>query len=346
VPAFSVIIPCCNERDHIAPLVRSILGQQLPYGELELIVADGMSDDGTREILNQLARMEPRIKVVDNPRRIVSTGLNAALALARGDVILRMDAHTDYAPDYVAECYAALIQSGADNVGGPWIAKGETLRERAIAAVFQSRFGTGGARGHDPNYTGPVDTVYLGCWRRSTFQRFGMFDEELVRNQDDEFNLRLLRGGGKIWQSARIRSWYRPRPSLRALFRQYMQYGYWKVRVIQKHRIPASWRHLAPGLFLLAAVILAFATPWSSIAAAALSILASLYAIANTTAAFLTAAHWGWKLLPILPVTFTCYHIAYGYGFLRGILDFVMLGYGPSRGYSELTRAAATRIPR
>src|SRR5262249_53760198 len=157
----------------------------------------------------------------------------AAIRAAQGSIIIRMDVHTEYASDYIRQCLAVLQETGADNVGGPWVAKGNGLVSSAIAAAFQSPFAVGGARGHDFHYEGAIDTVYLGCWPREVFDRIGLFDEEFVRNQDDEFNLRLARAGGKIWQSPRIKSWYRPRGSLKALWRQYVQYGYWKVRVIQ-----------------------------------------------------------------------------------------------------------------
>jgi hypothetical protein len=166
-----------------------------------------------------------------------------------------------------------------------------------------------------------------------------MFDEELIRNQDDEFNLRLTSAGGKIWQSPRIRSWYRPRPSLRALFRQYMQYGYWKVRVIQKHKIAASWRHLAPGIFVLVFFVLSLAAPWSSLATWGWTILVGSYATCNVAASLLTAARHGWKLFPSLPLVFACYHFAYGYGFLHGILDFIILRRKPSVQFTQLTRS-------
>ena len=145
---------------------------------------------------------------------------------------------------------ASASGNGADNVGGPWIARGKGRVGKAIAAAFNPRFACGGARGHDPNYSGPVDTVYLGCWHREIFDRIGFFDEELVRNQDDEFNLRIVRSGGKVWQSVKIKSCYYPRESLRHLFAQYMQYGYWKARILQKHRLPASFRHLIPRAFV------------------------------------------------------------------------------------------------
>ena len=158
-----------------------------------------------------------------------------------------MDVHTKYAPDYVRQCVATLEETGADNVGGPWVAEGQGLIGQAIAAAFQSPFSVGGALGHNPCYEGELDTVYLGCWRRGVFDRIGFFDEQLVRSEDDELNLRLTRACGKIWQSPRIKSWYTPRDSLKYLFRQCVQDGYWKVRVIQKHTLPASIRHLVPG---------------------------------------------------------------------------------------------------
>src|SRR5262244_2676614 len=263
MPTVSLIVPCRNEKHYIEPCIRALLAQTLPAGSFEIIVADGLSDDGTREILARLAAAYACLHLVDNPGRIVATGLNAAIRAARSRIIVRIDVHTQYAPDYVRQCLAVLHETGADNVGGPWVAQGTGYIGRAVAAAFQSPFAVGGARGHNPHYTGPVDTVYLGCWPREVFDRIGFFDEELVRDQDDEFNLRLTRAGGKIWQSPRIKSWYHPRESLGSLFQQQIQYGYWKVRVIQKHKIPASIRHLVPGCFVLSLIFLALASPWS-----------------------------------------------------------------------------------
>ena len=247
----SIISPCRNERDYIAGFVESLLAQELPpHYELEVLIADGMSDDGTREILDALAKRHPLLSVVSNPGRIVSTGLNAAIRAASGDLIVRMDAHTTYARDYVRACVETLERTGADNVGGPWQAAGESELQKAIALVSHSPFASGGGRSHALDYEGQVDTVYLGCWRKEIFDRVGLFDEELVRNQDDELNLRIVRVGGTVWQSPAIQSCYSPRSSLPKLFSQYMQYGYWKVRVIQKHTLPASIRHLVPGAFV------------------------------------------------------------------------------------------------
>jgi succinoglycan biosynthesis protein ExoA len=340
-PAVSVVVPCRNEREYIGPCIRTMLSQEAPEGGFELIVVDGMSDDGTREIVQRCADGLALVRVLDNPGRIVSTGLNRAIAAARGSIIIRADAHTEYAADYIRQCVAVLHESGADNVGGPWVAVGTGYIGGAVAAVFHSSFGSGGARAHDPTYEGPVDTVYLGCWRRDVFDRIGFFDEELVRNQDDEFNLRLKRAGGTVWQSPLIRSRYSPRGSLHRLFQQYAQYGYWKVRVIQKHRLPAAWRHLVPALFVLTTLALIGLFPVSSLARWGLAMVSGFYLACTSAASLITARRTRWNLLPVLPFVFGCFHIGYGYGFLRGLLDFIILRRAPAEQMATVSRSDA-----
>jgi glycosyltransferase involved in cell wall biosynthesis len=334
-----VIVPCYNEHRHIESAIRSILAQKPPAGGFEIIVADGISGDGTREILSDIARGEPRLTVIDNPGRIVSTALNEGIRHARGKIIIRMDSHTTYADDYIQRCVEVLQQTNADNVGGAWVATGSGLMGEAIAAAFQSPYAVGGAKGHDPNCEGHVDTVYLGCWPREVFQRFGLFDEELVRNQDDEFNLRIRRGGGRIWQSRKIRSWYHPRKTLNELFSQYLQYGYWKVRVLQKHRVPASMRHLIPGLFVFAVILLPMLSILVPSAIWLWSALLATYLCCNVLAAVVTARRHETRLRFVLPVVFACFHVAYGLGFLRGFFDFVLMRRKPANAYTRLTRS-------
>src|SRR5881397_4257322 len=270
-PLVSIVLPCRNEQGYIQACLQSALHQDPPEGGFEILVADGMSTDGTREYLRQTAKHHPQIRVLDNPGRIVSTGLNAAIRAARGEIIIRMDAHTIYGSDYVRQCLAVMNETGADNVGGPMRTTAVTFMERVIRAVFHSAFAVGGARSHLADYEGYVDTVTYGCWKKSVFEQIGYFDEELVRNQDDEHNLRLTRAGGKIYQSTRIRSWYHVRGSLTAVFRQYMQYGYWKVLVIRNHRYPASVRHVIPALFIfsLSLLLIAGLAWWPALWAAA-----------------------------------------------------------------------------
>jgi hypothetical protein len=188
-------------------------------------------------------------------------------------------------------------------------------------------------------YEGWLDTVTYGCWRREIFDRIGFFDEELVRNQDDEFNLRTVRAGGRIWQSPSIKSWYSPRGSLRALFAQYRQYGYWKVRVIQKHRLPASVRQLVPVVFVSAVGGLGMAAPFAPLAALGLAGVVGSYGIFLAAASVATARRAGWRYLPALPAVYACFHTSYGIGFLRGIVDFVLLRRSPGASFTALTRS-------
>jgi glycosyltransferase involved in cell wall biosynthesis len=325
--SISIVIPCRNEARSIAEVLDSILAQDLAGFDWEVLIADGMSDDGTREVLDRYTRREPRIRVIDNPRRAVPAGLNAAIRQARGEIVLRMDAHTSYAPDYVRRCVETLQETGAANVGGPARTRPRGYWGRAIAAAYHSPLACGGARFHDPDYEGWADTVPYGCWRKATLLDVGLFDESLVRNQDDELNLRLCRAGGRIWQSPAIVSWYQPRASLGRLFHQYFQYGFWKVAVIRKHRIPASWRHLVPAAFVLAVVLLPAVSLrlWGAMLAA--------YLLACLAAASMAARRHGWSLLPALPLAFFAYHFSYGSGFLAGLLS-----AGPHPLFTRVTR--------
>jgi len=333
----SLVVPCRNERDHIDAFCADALAQQLPGGwQLQLIVADGGSDDGTLERLQTLAQLEPRLTLVDNPQRIVSSGLNRAIAAAGGEVIVRMDVHTRYAADYVAQCVRALKRSGADNVGGPWRAEGREGWPGAIAAAFQSRWVAGGARSRSLAYEGEVDTVYLGCWPRATFERFGGFDETLVRNQDDEHNLRIVLGGGRIWQSPAIRSVYSPRDSLAALWRQWLQYGYWKPFVMKKHGQAAAWRHRVPGLFV-AALALAGLLALTGAGAAPLLALLGLYALVMACLSLAVASASSWALLWRLPLVVAAQQIGYGVGTLIGAWDAWRHGRGRD-SFARLTR--------
>lgn len=324
----SIVIACRNEIRHVREFLDSALSQDMEGISWEMIVADGMSDDGTRGVLEEYELREAQLRVISNAGMIVSTGLNAAIREARGEVIVRMDAHTVYATDYCRRCLEILERTGADNVGGPARTRAEGARAQAVAAAYHSSFSTGGARFHNVDYEGWVDTVPYGCWHKATLERIGMFDEALVRNQDDELNLRLTRAGGKIWQSPRIVSWYSPRPQLSSLFRQYFQYGFWKVAVIRKHRIPGSWRHVAPIAFVLGNLSLlggmavakaAGAEGWFVWAGALWLVMVAAYLAAILIASLITARRSRWANLPYLPAIFATYHFSYGLGFLLGL---------------------------
>jgi len=335
----SIIIPCRNEEKYIGKCPDSIIAQDYLNDKLEVLVVDGMSEDGTRGILETYMQEYPFVRLLDNPRKIVSTALNIGMKSAQGDIIVRMDVHTEYAPDYVTRCLQVLEQTGADNVGGAARTKADSYIQKAVSIAYKTSFGVGGAKFHNENFEGYVDTVTYGCWKKTTLEKIGLFDEELVRNQDDELNLRLIRSGCKIWQSPEIKSWYYPRSSIVALFKQYVQYGYWKVRVIQKHKIPASIRHIVPGTFVGLLAIMAALSPFSQLSLKILAGLLLFYGAANSGASFLACKEPSkWKYIPVMPIIFAAYHFGYGYGFLRGILDFVILKKQAGKTFTKLTR--------
>jgi succinoglycan biosynthesis protein ExoA len=339
----SVVIPCRNEAGHIRRFLDSLLAQEAPGIDLEVIIADGMSDDGTREILREYGLKHPHIRTLNNPEKTASTGLNTAIGCSHGEIIIRMDVHSEYAPDYIGRCVEVLEATGADNVGGPARTRAHGVTARAIAAAYHSPFSCGGARFHNPEFEGPVDTVPYGCWRRDCLERLGLFDETLLRNQDDELNLRLIRSGGVIWQSPAIISWYRPRASLPNLFRQYFQYGFWKVAVIRKHRLPASVRHLVPGAFVLANLALLFAaavSPYSRELLLLWALIAGLYGACCVAASLQAARRHGWSILPLLPVVFPVFHFSYGLGFVAGLSWHALARPGrvPGHLFSGLSR--------
>jgi succinoglycan biosynthesis protein ExoA len=336
----SVVAPCLNEAAHIEGFLRNVMEQSLMAGhEYEFLIADGGSEDGSLEIIERMSVLDPRIRLVHNCDRTASSGLNKAIRAARFDIVIRMDVHTEYAPDYIQRCVETLKRTGADNVGGPARTKARGYMQRAIRLAYHSWFSVGGALFHNVNHEGYVETVTYGCWKKKTLYEFELFDEEFARNEDDELNLRIIRGGGKIWQSRQIKSWYYPRDSIGLLFRQYLQYGYWKVRIIKKHRLPAAYRHLVPAVFILSLLTFGILAPFDTMFTWAFGLVSGSYSVANLGASFL-ACHKlaNVRLLPVMPIVFATYHFAYGWGFLMGLIDFIVLGRSARPPLMALTR--------
>jgi succinoglycan biosynthesis protein ExoA len=242
-PDVSIVVPCRNEGQHIVGLLDSIAKQDFD-GTIEVFVADGQSSDDTLAEIDKFHSSSFLLAVIPNPGLTVSKGLNLAISHATGTFVVRMDVHTTYDCSYVSQCVKALQQTGAGCVGGPWVANGQTQRGKQIATAFQSKLGGGLAMSRQVDFSGPVDTVYLGAWRRELLLEAGGFDENLIRNQDDELCLRIKKLGHQIFQSAGIVSSYTPRGSFRQLYRQYRQYGFWKVFVWRKHGGVGSPRHI------------------------------------------------------------------------------------------------------
>ncbi|HEY3312231.1 MAG TPA: glycosyltransferase family 2 protein [Anaerolineales bacterium] len=298
--------------------------QDYPPRYMEILVADGMSDDDTRKKILSLARSDHHALVVilDNPAKIVPTGMNIALRQARGEIIIRVDGHCMIDRDYVSKCVEHIQMDGVDGVGGPMESLGTTRIAKIIAIGMSSLFGVGNSVFR--TVTGKsmlVDTVPFPAYTRQIIDRAGGYDEELVRNQDDEYNYRIRELGGKILLAIDVRSKYFSRTSLAGLWGQYFQYGFWKVRVLQKHPLQMSSRQFVPPVFVLALLLsallalLPLSRPYASI-------VPFSYLIANLGAAFWIASRRRWASLPLLPIIFAILHLSYGLGFLVGMVKF------------------------
>lgn len=322
-PVISIICPVRNELEHIKQCLDSLLSQDFDKSKIEILIVDGMSEDGTRLIVKEYAENNQNIKLLDNPKKIVSSAMNIGIREAKGEIIARVDGHTFLEKDYLKNSVELLNKTKADNVGGLMRPVVTNYFSQCVALSTSTPFGVGNAAFHYSKKEQFVDTVYLGVYPKKVLEKIKLFDEELVRNQDDELNLRIIKNGGKILLSPRIKSYYHPRSSLSTLWRQYFQYGFWKVRVIQKHKTPASWRHLVPGAFvlsLLCSFILSFYMKFGHLLF--LGILIS-YFTSCLLISFYLSLKKGWKYFPLLPVVFAVLHFSYGIGFLRGLVKFL-----------------------
>lgn len=317
----SVVMAVRNEALHIGRALGSVLAQDYPRTRLEIVIADGMSDDTTREIVTKFSadNKSIRISLIDNPERIVATGLNAAIARSVGDYVIRLDGHTWLAEDYVRQCVELLAADRADNVGGRMRPIAGTPQGASIALATTSRFGMGGGRFHISTTEEYVDTVYLGAWRRETLDELGGFDESLARNQDDELNYRLRKTGGRILLSPDVVSWYACRESLGGLWRQYYEYGWWKVAVLQRHPRQMQPRQFAPPALVAALGLCAGLTPVSRQARQAAIALGGTYVGGAVAASVARGRGEAPAAVMRLPLTFATLHFAYGLGFLNAI---------------------------
>lgn len=323
LPFVTIIMPIRNEVAYITRSLRSVLAQCYPSDHLEIIVADGMSTDGSREIVRSLQAKYCNLLMIDNLRKIVPTGINAALVLANGEVIIRVDGHCEIARDYVRRCIEHLRNENVDAVGGPIMTVGETTIAKAIALAMASQFGVGGSAFRTVrNRSMLTDTIAFPAYRRTIIEQAGPFDEEFVRNQDDEYNYRLRRIGAKILLAADVHSRYYSRSSFQSLWRQYFWYGYWKVRVMQKHPHQMRPRQFVPPAFVAAIISAIVCSCFFPIGQALLKLIIGVYTLANLVASIATVRKGGWLYLLFLPFVFATLHLSYGLGFLCGFLKF------------------------
>jgi succinoglycan biosynthesis protein ExoA len=325
MPLVSIIIPCYNEQATIRLLLDAIACQTFSLSEMEVIIADGLSSDRTREVVAEFHQEHPGLSltVVYNPKRIIPSALNIALSVAKGNTIIRLDAHSIPQNDYVARCVKALEQGLGDNVGGVWQiqAGGPGWVSRSIAAAAAHPLGVGDARYRFTSQAGPVDTVPFGAFKRKLVERIGAFDETLLTNEDYEFNVRVRQHGGRVWLDPEIRSVYFARSSLRSLAQQYWRYGYWKARMLRRYPGTIRWRQALPPLFVVSLVGFLFLSLWFSFARLALAIEALLYLAALFVASLQIAFRQkDLSLLVGVPLAVITMHFSWASGFLWSLV--------------------------
>jgi len=325
LPKVSVIVPCYNEQFTIRLLLDALHQQTYPRAEMEVIVADGFSKDGTRDVIKTFQQEFPdfNVRVVDNSNRSIPSGLNRAIEVSRGEIILRLDAHSQPYPDYIANSVSAHGAGRGENVGGVWEIRpgAETWIAKSIAVAAAHPLGVGDALYRHTKQAAEVDTVPFGSFRRALIEKVGYFDESLLTNEDYEFNARVRKSGGKVWLDPSIRSVYFARATLLELIRQYWRYGFWKWRMLRRYPDTLRWRQALPPVFVLSLIVLVVPSifvPFARIVLVSelllyffIMILAGLYAALQQRRAY---------LIPGLLLAISAMHIAWGSGFLWSIL--------------------------
>lgn len=319
----SIVMPVLNEEKYMDTCISSVLAQDFDKNKIEFLLVDGMSIDKTASIIRAYAQKYKFIRLLENPNRTVQCALNIGIRNAVGTYVVRMDAHTEYATDYVSKCVQFLESTGADNVGGPMVPGWRSTTQKVIAAAYHSNFALGGGKFHDENFTGYADTVYLGAFKRETLLKIGLYDERLPRSEDDDLNYRITKANGKVFITPNIKSVYYPRDSYLSLFKQYYEYGLWKVAVIKKHKKPARLSHLVPVAFLLFILVfslLSFVLPpiklfFFCVLALYLAIDAFFSFSSPYVSLFIDKVRLVWVHFIL--------HISYGLGFLHGIFRFL-----------------------
>ncbi len=324
----SIIIPCRNEKNFIGMCLDSIIANDFPKDSVEVFVVDGISEDGTRDIIMDYAQKYPFIRLLDNPEKVTPVAMNRGIKEANGDYIMVLSSHSKVNNNFIKANVESLEENTADCVGGILITlpANDNLLAQVIAFVLSNPFGVGNSYFRigfkDPKY---VDTVPFGCYKKEVFRKIGLFDEDLVRNQDDEFNFRLNKNGGKVLLTPNIVSYYHARDSLLKLWKMYYQYGYFKPLVAKKLNAVLTWRQLTPACFigsLITSIILSLIVQqliWLPF------LIMLLYLVTNLAFSFSIALNKGLKYIFLLPVAFATLHFSYGIGYLKGILDFIIL---------------------
>lgn len=321
----SVAIPARNEEGYIRKCLDSFVNQSYPKDLYEVIIADGRSTDKTRDIIKEYNEKYHNIRLIDNPKMTAPTGINLAIKESKSDIIIIFGAHSYADKDFILENVKALEKEEVGCAGGTINTINTTTKGEAIALAMSCPFGVGNALFRYADKEAYVDTVAFGAYKRELLDKIGLLDEELVRNQDDELNFRVVESGAKILLTPKIKSDYYSRDSFTKLWRQYFQYGYWKVRVIQKHNRPAAIRHLIPMLFVLFLGLGGILSIFSSfIRTAYFSIIAVYLLLDLFFSAKLAIKNNKKCFFYIIPI-FLILHLSYGIGFILGLINFYIV---------------------
>jgi len=315
----TIAMPAYNEEHYIEACIASVQAQDYPRELIEILVADGRSTDKTRDILARLAHDDPRIKIIDNPDRLQAAALGKMVKAAAGDVIVRMDVHCEYAPDYVRKCVETLEATGAENVGGAQRAKAKTFFQKALCAALTSPLGVGGARYRSADAEGFVDTVFLGAFRRKVFETVGLWDPKAITNEDSELNQRILESGGRIYLSKDIVVHYYPRDSLQTLAKQYYKYGRGRARTLLKLGKLTNLRPTIPFMMVTGATAMLALPPLWPVA----SLAFATYALATGAEAVRVGRTAGAAAIPTVWSIFPAIHVAHGVGFAAGLWQYL-----------------------
>jgi glycosyltransferase involved in cell wall biosynthesis len=320
----SVIVPCLNEVKNIRSCLDSIVVNDFPKDRFELLVVDGNSNDGTREIILEFVLCYPWIRLLNNVRRITPVAMNIGIQCAKGQIVMRMDAHTVYPPNYISGLVQCLIKSEADNVGGISVVRpaNNTPKAHAIAYALSHSWGVGNSHfrigAAEPKW---VDTVPFGCYWKETFDKIGLYNEALARNQDDELNHRLIKQGGRILLVPGIMSFYTARESLQKLWTMFYQYGYFKPLAARAVGAVMTTRQLIPSVFLISLFMAAFLATWSDTMAVIFKMIVIAYTALNLAVSLRACLERGLRCGLWLMIVFPILHLSYGIGYLNGLLN-------------------------
>jgi len=320
----SIICPVRNEEKYISQCLQSLIQQTGKNYKYEILVVDGMSEDTTRDIIKSFIKENNnKIRLLDNKKQFVPFALNIGIRQASGNIIIRVDGHAYVAEDYIEKCLYYLDKTGADCVGGKVESINTNSTGKAIALAMSSRFGVGNSRFRTSAKEGFVDTLAFGAYKKQVFEKVGYFDEQLIRCQDDEFNYRLRKFGGKIYLTPKIKSWYYPRSNFRKLWKQYYGYGFWKIRVLQKHLKMMQIRQFVPAFFVAMIFITGVGSFFTSNFLFLFIGILGCYISAGLYFSLKASLKEHLILFPLILLAYIILHFSYGLGFLAGSIRFL-----------------------